>query len=340
VQAITPPADTTKLIGQSNQPYMSALVAFQASLEQAAAAVGPNAGAAAGQAAGQAAAAKSAARQIAASFTIDQQGQVHSTVQKLMEDPISYAEALLTHFGADQVNARTRIFCASARSTLAKFPFNPNSSVQATVPEVTAMLRPGSGTLWTRYNEVLQSALQKQGNSYQPVSGDVRLSPGFVNFFNRAATFSDLLFANGGQDPLFEIRVKPLFAEGTNGVQLTLEGQTIDVSRTVSRRQTIDWPAINHEAKLVAQLGSLNATLVGPYSGPWAMFQLFHGADSWQQVADTSRAEWVLRSGAQGISLPGGAPLKVSVDITPARAAAVLNKSFFAGMECVGEAAR
>src|SRR4029077_11185749 len=36
VQAVTPPADTTKLIGAGNQAYMGALVTFQGSLEQVA----------------------------------------------------------------------------------------------------------------------------------------------------------------------------------------------------------------------------------------------------------------------------------------------------------------
>ncbi|HEY7237355.1 MAG TPA: ImcF-related family protein [Gemmatimonadaceae bacterium] len=340
VQAVTPPADTTKLIGAGNQAYMGALVAFQASLEQAAAAVGPSADQAAGQAAGSAASAKSAARQIAASFTIDQQGQVHSTVQKLMEDPISYAEALLARFGADQVNARARAFCGGARLTLAKFPFNPNSSAQASIQEVSAMLRPGSGSLWTLYNEMLQSALQKQGNTYQPVAGSIRLSPAFVDFFNRAATLSDVLFAGGTPDPHFSITVKPIVADGTNGVSIMLEGDEVRATKTLAQQQRIDWPAATHDAKLSAQLGTLQATLVGPYSGPWAMFQLFYAADNWQPIGTAMRAEWSLRSGTQGISLPGGAALKVSVDVSPASAAAVLKRGYLAGAECTGDAAR
>ena len=340
VQAVTPPADTTKLIGAGNQAYMGALVAFQAALEQAGAAVGPGADQAAGQAAGSAAAAKSAARQIAASFTIDQQGQVHGTVQKLMEDPISYAEALLARFGADQVNARARVFCAGARLTLAKFPFNPNTGAQASIQEVSAMLRPGSGSLWTLYNEMLQSALQKQGNTYQPVAGAVRLSPAFVDFFNRAAALSDVLFAGGTPDPHFSITVKPIVADGTNGVSIMLEGDEVRASKTLAQQQRVDWPAATHDAKLTAQLGTLQATLVGPYNGPWAMFQLFYAADSWQPIGTASRAEWTLRSGTQGISLPGGAALKVSVDVSPASAAAVLRKGYLAGGECSGEAAR
>ncbi|HEX4468006.1 MAG TPA: ImcF-related family protein, partial [Gemmatimonadaceae bacterium] len=335
VQAVMPPADTTKLIGPGNQPYMSALVAFQTAVDQAGGAPqqAPTALAAGGTA-------KAAVRTIAASFTIDQQGQVQSTVQKLMEDPISNAEPLLLHVGADQVNARARIFCAGARLTLGKFPFSPSSTTQASIAEVSSMLRPGSGSLWSMYTEMLQSSLQKQGASYQPVPGDIKLVPSFVEMFNRLAAFSDVLFAGGTQDPKMEFKVKPLFSDGTNGVQLQLEGDVVEAKgNNLSYTRTIDWPAPTHDARLSVLLGTLQANLVGPYNGPWATFQIFYAADSWQQVGQVSRAEWILRSGTQGISLPGGAPLKVSVEVSPANAANVLHRSYFSGVTC-GDAAR
>ena len=340
VQAVTPPTDTTKLIGPGNQSYMSALVAFEASLEQAAAASGPAGDAAAGQAAGSAAAALSAARQIASSFTIDQQGQVHSTVQKLMEDPVSYAQSLLTRFGADQINNRTRALCAMVRPLLTKLPFNPNSTVPASTAEVSAFLKPGSGALWTLYNDVLQSALQKQGNQYVPTGGSVRLSPAFVDFFNRAAALSDLLFQDNSPELHYSTRVKPMVADGTTSTTITLESTPIRATRNSAQIQVVDWPATTHEAKLEAQLGNLPVTLVGPYNGPWSMFQLFYDADSWQQVGDSARAEWTLRTGRQGISLPGGAALKVMVNVFPASKAVILKRGFAGGMDCISEPAR
>ena len=203
----------------------------------------------------------------------------------------------------------------------------------------TAMLQPRSGALWTMYTDALQSSLQKQGTSYAPVPGDVKLVPSFVDMFNRLATFSDVLFSSGTPDPKLEFRVRPLFADGTNGVQLMLEGVLVEAGKNLARTQTIDWPSNAHDARLSVVLGTLQANLVGPFNGPWALFQVFHAADSWQPVGTASRAEWVLRSGTQGISLPGGAPLKVSVDVTPVNAANVLRRNFFAGMYC-GEAAR
>jgi len=339
VQSVTPPADTTKLTGQGNQSYMSSLIAFQAAVAQAASAQGQSSDAVAGQALSSAATAKSAAAQLASGFTIDQQGQVHGTVQKLMEDPITYAEALLTHLGSDQVNARARAFCGGVRSTFAKFPFNPGSPVQATIPEVTAILRPGTGSLWTMYNDVLQSALQKQGSSYQPVAGGVRLSPTFVAFFNKAATMSDLMFAGGTPDPKYSIMVRPRLSTGTTAVTATLEGDAIRSAGNV-HSQRVDWPSANHEARLSAQIGTAELNIVGPFNNPWAMFQLFYTADSWVTVGDTLRAEWTLRSGSQAASLPNGAMLKIDVDLVPAAAGAILRKGFLSGMDCSGDAAR
>ena len=137
-----------------------------------------------------------------------------------------------------------------------------------------------------------------------------------------------------------EFKVKPLFSDGTNGVQLQLEGDVVEAKgNNLSYTRTIDWPAPTHDARLSVLLGTLQANLVGPYNGPWATFQIFFAADSWQQVGQVSRAEWILRSGTQGISLPGGAPLKVSVEVSPLNAANVLHRSYFSGVSC-GDAAR
>ena len=339
VHTVMPPADTAKLIGQTNQPYMTALVALQSSLEQAAATAGSAGEAAAGQAAGNAAAAKTAARTIAASFTIDQQGQVQSTVQKLMEDPISYAEPLLNRFGAEQINARTRAFCAAARPVLAKLPFNSSTSVQASVGEVAALLRPGSGSLWTMYTDVLQNVLPRQGAQYAPAGGNVRLSPGFVTLFNRLAAFSEALFAGGAQEPRFSILVQPQLTEGTTSVTVHLEDDVIRSLGNLQQRR-VDWPGTKHDAKLTAQLGTTDVTIAGPYAGSWALFQLFYDADAWQPAGSAVRAEWSLRTRGQGIALPGGAALKVAVDVSPANVAAVLRRGYFTGADCAGDAAR
>jgi type VI protein secretion system component VasK len=133
--------------------------------------------------------------------------------------------------------------------------------------------------------------------------------------------------------------VEPQLTEGTSAVAIQLEGDVVRSSRNL-QSQRVDWPAMNHETRLSATLGTAEVNLVGPLNSPWALFQLFYAADSWLQVGTAARAEWTLRTGSQGISLPSGAALKVSVDVTPAASAVVLRKGYFASMDCSGEAAR
>src|SRR5262249_47617862 len=183
VQVITPPAVTDKLIGDKNSPYMNALLTLQSSLDQTANAQGPAAEQAASQAAGNASSARTAARQIAAGFNIDPLGQVHLLVQNLMEAPIVYAEPMLKNFGSAEINVRSRAFCSASRGVLAKYPFSPDAAAQATMGEVAALLKPGSGSLWRFYDDALSAAVQKQGTQYVANPGSsVKVSPGFLTF--------------------------------------------------------------------------------------------------------------------------------------------------------------
>ncbi|MDB4898252.1 MAG: ImcF domain protein, partial [Gemmatimonadetes bacterium] len=303
---------------------------------------GPAAEAAAGQAAGNATAAKTAARQLASGFTIDEKGQVHTIVQSLLEAPIVNAEPMLRNFGSAEINVRGRAFCAAARPVLAKFPFAADAPAQASLAEVTTLLRPGTGTLWRFYDDALQSALPKQGTQYVPAAGgSVRLSAGFITFINRARTFADLLFKDDSPDPHLTFTVAPTPSEAFTSVLVSLDGEAVRSSTSGNLATArIDWPGAAHEAKLAAGLGTTEVTLVGPYSGPWAVFQLFAAADEWRQVPNGYRVGWELSTRARRAELPTGTSAKVIVQIDAGPAATLLRKGFFAGAECPGEIAR
>jgi type VI secretion system protein ImpL len=342
VQAVTPPAVTDKLIGPSNAPYVNALVSLQSSLDQTANAQGPAAEAAAGQASSNASAAKTAARQIASGFTIDESGQVHAIVQSLLEAPITNVEPMLRNFGAAEINVRARTFCAAARPVLAKFPFASEATAQASLAEVAGLLRPGSGRLWRFYDDALQAVLPRQGSQYVPAGGgNVRFSPGFLTFLNRARVFADILFTDDSPEPHLSFMVSPTPSEAFTSVAVSLDGEVVRSSASGNLASArIDWPGSGHEAKLSAGLGSTEATLVGPYVGPWAVFQLFSVADEWRQVANGYRVGWELSTRAQRAVLPTGGGAKVIIQIDGGPATAVLRKGFFAGADCQGDIVR
>ena len=342
VQLITPPNVTDKLIGEKNGPYINALLTLQSSLDQTANAQGPGAEQAASQAANNATAARTAARQIAAAFNIDQQGQVHSVVQNLMEAPIAYAEPLLKNFGAAEINVRARAFCSAARSTLAKYPFNADATAQASLAEVAALIRPNSGNLWKFYNEALAAALPKQGNQYVPkAEGNVKLAPGFVTLVNRAGAFAEVMFKDDSPEPHLSFTVQPVPGDPFSSVSVSLDGEVVR-SATNGNVETarIDWPGGQHEAKLSASNGGQELTMVGPYSGPWAVFQLFNAADDWKPAGNGYRVGWELATRTQRATTATGAAAKIIVQIDAGPASTVLKKGFFAGSECGGDIAR
>jgi type VI secretion system protein ImpL len=335
VQTLTPPNVTDKLIGEKNAPYVTALVTLQSSVEQAAAARGPAGEGAAAQAAGNASSALVAARQIAAEFKIDPGGQVHTTVQRLMEAPITYVEPLLRSFGASQVNARGASFCAAARPVLSKFPFNPSAAAEATPQEVGQLLRPGTGSLWTFYNEALQPLLQKQGASYVPQGGGTRLTPGFVNFFNKLATLSEAMFKDT-PEPRLQFTVEPQLTAGIQAVTFTVDGEPVRSSRNrESRRFT--WPGSGRESKLTVQVGpGAELVIAGPQQGSWGFLRAFYEADPGQAVGTSHRAEWTRAK--TGGTLPPGA--RIAVDVNAGPATPMFRRSHFAGTFCPGTMAQ
>src|SRR5262249_22442204 len=145
----------------------------------------------------------------------------------LMEAPIANAEPLLKNFGAAEINVRARAFCSSARATLVKFPFTPDATAQASLGEVTALIRPNTGSLWKFYNDALAAALPKQGNQYVPkAEGSVKLSPGFVTLVNRAAAFADILFKDDSPEPHVSFTVQPV-ADELPSVSVSLDGNVV-----------------------------------------------------------------------------------------------------------------
>jgi len=338
VQLLTPPNVTDKLIGEKNGPYVNALLALQSSLSQVASAQGPAAEQAVGQASGNAAAARTAARQIAAGFNIDQQGQVHSMVQNLMEAPIAYAEPMLKTFGSTEINARARSFCSAAGRTLSKFPFASDATQQASLAEVTALLKPGTGSLWRFYDDALATAVQRQGNQFVPSpNASVKVSPSFVNFLGRAAAFAEVMFKDNSPQPHLAFTVQPVAAEPFTTVTLTLDGEIVRSSTSGNVASImIDWPRAARDVKLSAGAGGAEPFTVGPFSGPWALFQLFNNADdAWRPVASGYRVGWEVGTRAQR----SGARITLEVSNLGA-AAPLLKKGYFGAPDCFGDIAR
>jgi type VI secretion system protein ImpL len=333
VHAVTPPGDTAKYIGPANEAYVNAVVALQASLDQVATGPPDQSEAAVPQAQADAAKAKLATRQLANKFQLDREARVHLAVQKLMEDPIDYADGLLQTVGPAQLNGKGRAFCAPFQRLLAEYPFNSSSTVMASLDEVAALLQPGTGALWSFVDGQLSNYVVRQGPRFAEKPGSpVRISPAFINFLNRAADFANTLYRAEGAPPTLSFSMRPILSDAIPSLTVTLDGRPARFTRTSSASQRFTWNGPEAgEAALSGVVGGREGDILR-FQGTWAIFQLFSRA-RWFPGDGFYRLEW----NASGLS---GVPVSAVFDVNLGTAKPILQPGFFAGVSCSGRITR
>ena len=330
--AVVPPGSVDQFIVPANNGYMTGLVNLQVSLDQLAGQPGGAMDAAAAQTLQQAATTKGNVGQMALTFGTDPEA---NTVRQLLEAPITYVEPLLRGVGPAELNGKGKALCAQIRALMAKYPFNPNATVQATLPDVNGIFKPREGALWAFYDSSLQKLLQKQGPQYVAVpSGTTSATPAFAAFFNRAAAFSDALYSGGAADPHLSYGLKPLPAEGMQNLSMSfrIDGQALTYSGGNAPLKQFVWPGAAHEAMAMVKFGGQDVTW-STNEGLWAVFQFFGKAERQQGNV----LEWVARLGRDPM-LVNGKPLTVrlEVDMTPP----IYQRGYFSSLACVSEVAR
>ena len=267
-QAMVSPDSQEKFVGPGNTSYINGLLGLQAAVAQVAqdptAATNPAAVTPIISASSQA---HTAASQSAQAFNLDPQAHVDQMVLTLMQEPINSVDEVVRGVGPQQVNAGGASFCRSFSTVMAKFPFSANSTVDASPAEVAQLFQPGSGTLWQFYNSNLKALLSQQGSSYVPVTGGpMRVSPEFVQFFNRAAAISADFYPSAGPSGLvFMMRVLP--SNGIQSFSFSMDGQQINGT---SATKQFTWSlATSQSAQLTA-----NTLPLAQFGGPWAVFHV------------------------------------------------------------------
>jgi type VI secretion system protein ImpL len=333
VHVVTPPGDTTKYIGPANEAYINAMVSLQSSLDQITKAPPDQSDAAVSQAESNASQAKLAATQLANKFALDREGRLHVTVQKLMEDPIESAEGLLRSVGPAQLNGKGQAFCAPFQRLLSEFPFNSSSSSMAPMDEVSALLQPGTGALWTFVDGQLSNYVVRQGPRFAEKPGSpVRISPAFIDFLNRAAEFSTSFYRGEGAPPSLSFSMRAVLSDVVPSLTLTIDGRPAKFTRTSTASKPISWSGTEaSQASLSGTIGD-RERMIYTFQGPWAIFMLF-GRAQWYPSEGAYQVEW---NAAEATGAPVRAVFKVNVPT----ARPVLQPNFFAGVSCTGRITR
>jgi type VI secretion system protein ImpL len=230
------------------------------------------------------------------------------------------------------LNERGRSLCAALTPMLAKFPFNPDASAEATPQEVAAQLAPGTGALWTLQQERLEGLMEKQGAQWVAKPGaPVQLSGQFLAFFNRAAQVSTALF-NGGAEPRVTLTARGMPTERVPAIALVQGQQVARFARNAPPAQFI-WPSTTgRDVKLLAErnvrMTRDKERPVKQAGGEWGLFRLVAQATKVEGDGSSLRAEW--GSGADAVAVEFGFPEGMPV----------LKRGWLGGMGCAAQVTR
>jgi type VI secretion system protein ImpL len=249
------------------------------------------------QASDSATAAKDAVTKIIVGIPIDSKFHDENLVDKLLRQPIINVEVLIAGGDTAGVNGAAGPLCTQFLQLSAKYPFNPNSSQDLPVEQLNSILAPKIGSFWTFYDKNLAKYLIKQGSRYvEAPDAKVKLLPGFVAFFNRAAAFSDELYPGGAATPKFAYSLKALPSNVDTILKIgpeTLSG--------IGQQKTFTWTGEPGDVQVTTKGGDI----LGSFPGPWAVFKFV--ADAHSQVSGPiTTLEWIMQSNGRTIMLPNG----------------------------------
>ncbi len=339
-QQVVPAGCQSRLAAQSNAAYMDGLNKLLSSLQ--ALQTNPASDAFRSDALTNALTADGQVRQLARNFPVDKEGAVDSTTQALLEDPIKHVQALIAGVPKEEANGGAKTFCGQFHGLMSKYPFQPTSTTDATVQEVTEMFKPMDGALWKLYQDTMQKYLVKQGSEYVAKAGTPAATPAFVAFFNRAAGVSAAFFPGAATMPQLAFSVKVNPTEDVNAVTLSIGAQTLRYTGGAGMPQSFTWPGSGPlDVKLrVKFTGGSEFDFPGSM-GQWAVFHFFSHFEHWQSTGSSSTMDWTLRAGPDPVVVPkSGRPATVSLILDTGGSPDVLKPGYFSTLTCPVPAVR
>ena len=230
----------------------------------------------------------------------DPAGQTDTTSEALLMAPIKSIEALAKGAPAKAAAGGAASFCSQIAPVLAKFPFDPDSQVDASLDEVAKVFQPGTG-LFSQF-AAQNKMLVLIGTTYSVVPGSpVQVNPAFLNFLNAAMNIGSVLAPASGAPTLNFSMIEeatpnlPPATLDVDGTSLTAAGQA----------KSFTWKSSPSSTIRITSGNSITAT------GPWSLLHFAYKA----KHPAPNRLEEIFEINGQVSATPTGIPLDYKFDI-------------------------
>ena len=263
-QAVVPPSmPDNRLIGQSNQGYIQGLQGLEGAVKNLSLnPISANDPAAAAPVVQAALAAEQAAESLRNGFVPDP-GGLDKTSFSLLEAPIESTKNLAAQAPANAAGGGAKAFCAQIGPVLAKFPFSPQSTAEASTEEVAQIFSPGSGS-FTQFAGSLKALVVPQGPQYVVAPGSaVKINPAFLSFLSNAQKISTTLFPSGGNQPSLDFTLTEVKTTGVPDAVLNIDNQQITAA---GQKTSFHWVSKPDGKYSLSSEGNASASAPGPWS--------------------------------------------------------------------------
>jgi type VI secretion system protein ImpL len=325
VQAVTP-AGCSQAQQTSAKPYMDRLVALYGALKT----IDPSKPDSSVPAKAAVTEAEGMVKTIALGFRgpiDDQQGPL-KTVVRLLKEPI-WAPTIVDN----TPNMIAGMTCQSIAPMLEKYPFNPSSTQDATLDEVGKFLKRPEGLLWKLIDDPsMKPYLTQFGDKISAAPGTRPAKKAFVDYLNKAANLSRVLFPKEGTAPGFTFTMKNLQSADVEHVTLSINGSRLSTSSTDSRE--FSWPGNQEGADLKVKFVGGSEFTAPKSPGLWGVW---HFMDLGKEIS-SREFEWVQAMGDRVVTVgPQNHPAAIRFTVEPPGAAQVLRPRYF-NLVCVSTA--
>jgi type VI secretion system protein ImpL len=258
----------------------------------------------------------------------DPVGGMDTTSERLLLEPIKAVEALAAAAPGKAAGGDGQALCSQLGPVLGKFPFNPDSNVDAASDEIAKAFAPGQGFV-TQYINAHNKLVTLQGSTVVSTPGSiVTLNPAFLRFLNNAMLVSSTFVPPSNAPPQLSFTLEQEPALNLPAASLDIDGTTLAIPGQA--KQFLWTSSPNSTIKLNAG-GNSNVA-----SGPWSLFHFAFNA----RHSAVNKLEYTFQVNNRTVTTANGVPLDYIYDVG-GTGAQFLNPSFMrTQLRCVAKVAQ
>lgn len=195
-----------------------------------------------------------------------------------------------------------------------KYPFTGGGHDLAR-SDFTAFFQPKKGILWSFYEDVLSSAIVREGDTFRfakQLGRDTSsvYSKSFLEFFDRAQDVTDSFFPPGNSEPKasFDVRIRP--SPRVANITIDVDGESVSYENAPERWTRMEWPGGEGQPGASLEIrGEAGMHETIRQEGEWGIFRLLEAGTVESRGGGVFTVVWGLHTH----------DIEITIDFRPAR---------------------